>query len=76
MKMIQIRDAPEQVHRTLKVRAAQEGVTLSEYLLREISSLATRPTAQDLAVRLRRRATFEARLDSAAEVRSLRGKAR
>ncbi len=35
-KMIQIRDVPDAVHRTLKSRAAQAGTSLSEFLLREM----------------------------------------
>jgi antitoxin FitA len=35
-KMIQIRNVPDELHRTLKVRAAQAGMTLSDYLLSEI----------------------------------------
>jgi plasmid stability protein len=32
-KMIQIRNVPHPLHRTLVVRAAQAGMSLSEYLL-------------------------------------------
>ena len=43
-KMIQIRHVPDEVHRTLKARAAQE-MTLSDYLLREVRQLTgARPT--------------------------------
>ncbi len=43
-KMIQIRNVPDELHRTLKERAAREGVTLSDLLLREITIVAERPT--------------------------------
>ena len=43
-KMIQIRNVPDDLHRTLKERAAREGVTLSDLLLREIERVADRPT--------------------------------
>ncbi len=33
--MIQIRHVPDALHRTLKVRAAQAGMTHSDYLLAE-----------------------------------------
>ena len=39
-KMIQIRNVPETTHRTLKVRAAQRGMSLSDYLLAQIQQLA------------------------------------
>ncbi len=34
-KMVQIRNVPDTLHRTLKVRAADSGQTLSDYPLRE-----------------------------------------
>jgi antitoxin FitA len=43
-KMIQIRHVPEDVHARLKARAAAAGMSLSDYLLREITFLANRPT--------------------------------
>jgi len=54
-KMIQIRNVPEDLHRILKVRAAQAGMTLSDYLLGEVRQVAARPTLQELVERLRRR---------------------
>ncbi len=55
MKMIQIRHVPDEVHRTLKVRAAQAGMSLSDYLLRELERLAARPTRADILERMRAR---------------------
>jgi plasmid stability protein len=46
-KMIQIRNVPDELHRKLKVRAAQEGMTLSDYLLSEIESVARKPTMRE-----------------------------
>jgi antitoxin FitA len=43
-KMIQIRHVPEDVHARLKARAAAAGMSLSDYLLREITFLANRMT--------------------------------
>lgn len=43
-KMIQIRNVPDDLHREFKVRAAQEGTTLSDYLLGELRELADKPT--------------------------------
>ena len=39
-KMIQIRNVPDDLHRTSKARAARAGMTLSGYLLAEIEQLA------------------------------------
>lgn len=44
MSTIQVRNVPEQLHRQLKVRAAQEGRTLSDYVLDELRVAAGRPT--------------------------------
>jgi len=50
--MIQIRNVPESLHRQLKSRAALAGMSLSEYLLREIRRSAERPTVEELRARL------------------------
>jgi antitoxin FitA len=47
-KMIQIRHVPEDVHARLKARAAAAGMSLSDYLLREITALARRPTWDEI----------------------------
>jgi plasmid stability protein len=36
-KMIQIRNVPDEMHRALKVRAAAEGMSLSDYIKKELS---------------------------------------
>lgn len=54
--MIQIRNVPDRIHRTLKARAARAGLSLSDYLLRELSDLANRPTPEEMRARLERRA--------------------
>ncbi len=46
-KMIQIRDVPDQVHSTLKARAAREGMSLSDYIKRELERAAQRPTMRE-----------------------------
>ena len=38
-RMIQIRHVPEDVHRKLKEQAAQAGMSLSDYLLQEVTLL-------------------------------------
>lgn len=54
-KMIQIRNVPEDLHRTLKARAAQAGMSLSDYLLAEARKVAERPTFDELMERIRSR---------------------
>lgn len=43
-KMVQIRDVPDRVHSTLKARAAREGMSLSDFLKRELERTAERPS--------------------------------
>jgi plasmid stability protein len=52
--MVQIRNVPDELHRELKARAAQAGMTLSDYLLEEIRNLAVRPTMREWAAEVRR----------------------
>jgi len=56
MKMIQIRNVPDDLHRTLKARAARQGTTLSDLILTELRRLANKPSADELMVRIRGRA--------------------
>ncbi len=55
MGLIQIRNVPEDVHRALKARAGAEGVSLSDYVLRQVTRLARTPTPEELDDRLRAR---------------------
>lgn len=66
-KMIQIRNVPDGTHRALKTRAAQTGLTLSDYLLQEIEQVAGLPSIEELTERIRRRGPARPR-QSAAEV--------
>ena len=47
-KMIQIRNVPDAMHRKIKARAAQSGMTLSDYLLAEIERIAALPTRDEM----------------------------
>ncbi len=53
--MVQIRSVPKDLHRRLKARAAVEGVSMSSYVLREISKSLDRPTREEVLERLRAR---------------------
>ncbi len=44
MSTIQVRNVPDELHRRLKARAAEEGRTLSDYVLDELRVAAGRPT--------------------------------
>jgi plasmid stability protein len=54
-RMIQLRNVPDALHRTLKARAAMAGMSLSDYLLAEIREIAERPTLAELQLRMQRR---------------------
>jgi plasmid stability protein len=54
MAHIQIRNVPPELHRTLKIRAAASGMTLSDYLLETVvRPLAALPTMDEMVERLR-----------------------
>ena len=68
-KMIQLRNVPDALHRTLKARA---GMSLSDYLLTEIKEIAERPTLAELRERLRTRKPVTLSLDTASLIREER----
>ncbi len=53
--LLQVRDVPEDVHHTLKARAALSGVSLSEYVRGVLARTASRPTPAELAERVKTR---------------------
>jgi antitoxin FitA len=55
MKMIQIRNVPDDLHRSLKARAAREGRTLSDLILSDLPRLANKPGPEDVLERIRGR---------------------
>ncbi len=69
-RMIQIRNVPEDLHRRLKARAALEGMTLSDYLLKEAERAAERPTLIELRERLRGRRRVTTRVPPERVVRA------
>ena len=57
-KMIQVRNVPENLHRSLKARAATAGMSLSDYLLAELREIAERPTLAEFRERLHTHGRF------------------
>ncbi len=51
--MVQIRNVPAEFHRRLKARAAIEGMSMSDYVMRELGKALARPTRQELLERLK-----------------------
>ena len=54
MTMIQIRHVPDEVHRRIKARAALAGMSMSEFLRKELERMLERPTRQELLDRIAR----------------------
>ena len=71
-KMIQLRNVPDDLHRTLKARAAKAGQSLSDFLISEIAAIAERPTAAEIRYRLQQRAPVKVREAPAKAVRAER----
>jgi hypothetical protein len=63
-----------ELHRKLKLRAAPEGISLSEYLLKEIRQVAERPTLEELAERLKNRKSVSYRISPARILREERSR--
>lgn len=72
MKNLQIRNVPEEMHRTLKARAAEAGMSLSEYALAELRRSAERPTREQVLARIAARRTPKVRVAPADAVRAER----
>ncbi|MBM4060957.1 MAG: hypothetical protein FJ265_07655 [Planctomycetes bacterium] len=73
-KMVQIRNMPERLHRLFKVRAAAAGLSLSDYLLRELERAAEYPSPEELRRRLAARRPVEGIESTAGWVREEREK--
>jgi plasmid stability protein len=67
--MIQIRNVPERVHRTLKARSALAGKSLSDLIRDELVTMAALPSEAELRDRLARAEPFAMRKSSAGLVR-------
>ncbi|GIW42340.1 MAG: antitoxin [Candidatus Binatia bacterium] len=70
--VIQIRNVPEELHRRLKMRAAAEGISVSEYVLREIRKSLDRPSREEWLRRIAQLPRTKIRPSAAAVIRSER----
>jgi antitoxin FitA len=70
--MVQIRNVPTETHRLLKSRAAIEGLSMSDFILREIRKALDRPTRQEVLDRLRAQPVRRLRRSAAIVVRAER----
>lgn len=46
--MLQVRNVPDDIHRVLKERASSAGMSLSEFVLRELRDIAESPTLDEI----------------------------
>lgn len=74
MPLVQVRNVPEATVAALKARAAEDGLTLTGFMRRELERLATRPTNAEIVERLarRKRCGGPTVADTVAEVRKIR----
>jgi plasmid stability protein len=70
--MIQIRNVPEDIHRRTKARAALAGMTMSEYILKELEKILERPTRAELLARISELPSIELTPSPAAMIREER----
>ena len=71
-KMIQIRNVPDALHRKLKTRAANNGMSLSAYLLSELREIADLPTLKEWQQGLEKRRPVELPFSAADLIRAER----
>ena len=73
-RMLQIRNVPDDVHRRLKARAALAGMSMSDFVLREIEQSLSRPTREEVFARIAELPPVELDPSPAAVVREDRGR--
>ena len=71
-KMIQIRNVPDALHRKLKQRAANNGMSLSDYLLSELRQAAEVPTLREWQQNLEKRRPVKLGVPAAELIRAER----
>jgi plasmid stability protein len=71
-KTIQVRDVPDRVHRVLKSRAAREGMSLSDFIKKELESSAERPTMREWLERTRQAKPIPTKRSAAQIIRAMR----
>jgi plasmid stability protein len=59
MAMLQVRNLSEATHHTLKVRAAQKGQSLSDFVAGELDRIAETPTVEEFLATVRAHGSVE-----------------
>jgi hypothetical protein len=81
-KTIQLRNVPDKLHRKLNVRAASVGMTLSNFLIRELGRVADSPidempprlTDDEVIQRLKAQPSVKLKVSPAKIIREMRGR--
>lgn len=63
-KMIQVRNVPDELHLALKARALAEGMSLSDYIKRELGEIATQASFEEIDDRIRARGPSRLRTET------------
>ena len=63
-KMIQVRNVPDEMHRMLKMQAAAEGISLSDYIKRELGVISGLRTFDEIAARVKARGPSKVKSES------------
>jgi antitoxin FitA len=68
-KMIQVRNVPDAMHRELKMRAAAAGMTLSDYIKRELGFLTDRRMSlEEIDARIQARGPSRMKTEEVVEI--------
>jgi plasmid stability protein len=67
-KMIQVRNVPDEMHRRLKMQAAIEGISLSDFIKRELGAVSGLLTFEELDARVRARGPSKVKSESIVEI--------
>jgi plasmid stability protein len=70
--MVQVRNVPPEFHRRLKARAAMEGMSMSDYVLREVGKALDRLHARRVLARLQAQPVRKLKRSAASIVRAER----
>ena len=62
--IIQVRNVPKDVHRALKARAAEAGMSLSEFLCQKLTEFALQPTLAEVLAKIRARGACQVAEDT------------
>jgi plasmid stability protein len=70
--MFQIKNLPDELHLRLKVRAAQAGMSMSDYAIAELRRALEAPTREEFLAKLRKQQRVDLPRGAAAAVRAER----